>query len=309
MTPVPQSDQLGTSTQVKPSTGLDELRDTLKWLIASAAAAAAVLIATLQLKGFGQLAAAGPLRQAAAAVAAAVALGTILFVVVGGARVLATPRLSVHDLADRELKAGGVTLTLRLEPLKDRLVQDVLEQRSYLLDGSETIADFYKRYLASMSVRAAVIAGNRADLAGRHLDGAVAADRELVEIIAAQNEAKVERLEAKAQFLEAQRRFEHLIRRFPLGGFVFVVAVIAFALLIPSPTSNDPVSRPTPVSVYLKAEPVHYGFPESCDKRQLNGIAVGGTFENPIIITEEAAGCPARVLESSDLVAVPSLSP
>jgi hypothetical protein len=294
-------------TEAASSTSLDDLRDTVKWLIASAAGVTAALVATFQFKGLGQLAKAGVGRQAAAAAAAFVALTVILLVVVRGAQVLATPRLSLRDLADREFTAGGVKPKLRLEPLPDRLVQDILEQRSDLLDGNETISDFYAQYRASMSTRDAVMAGQQAELAGRKFDGKVAADVEAVNNLAALNEQKVERLETRAQFLAAQRRFARLTRGFPIGAFLFAVAIVALAWLTAPPASAAQISKPTGVLVYLKTNPATYGFPGSCHTRELSGVAVGGTFDHPIVITDKTAGCPARILNSSDLVAVPSL--
>jgi hypothetical protein len=295
--------------QVTVPTGLDDLRDTVKWLIASAAAVTAVLVAAVQFKGLGQLANAGLERQAIAAVAAFSALTVILLVVVKGAQILATPHLSLNDLADRELQAGGITLKVRIQPLPDTLIQEILERRSFLLDGQQTISDFYTEYRDLMQGRDAVVAGRTAMMAGRQLDGSIAGDRETAERLAALVEKKVERLEAEAQFLTAQDRFRRLSRWFPLGGFILVLAIVTMAILTTWPQGSVQISQPTPVTVYLKANPARYGFPASCTERELSGVAVGGTFEHPVVITNNVPGCPPTLLQStgSGIVAVPSV--
>jgi hypothetical protein len=295
--------------QAPAPAGLDSLRDTVKWLIASAAAVTAVLVAAVQFKGLGQLASANFARQVTAATAAFAALIVILLVVVKGAQILATPHLSINDLVDRELQAGGVTRNVRTSPLRDDLIQKILERRSYLLDAQQTISAFYAEYLNLLRGRDAVVAGGTAVLAGRQLDGSKQADIETAERFAALIERKVERLEGEAQFLAAQRRFRNLSRWFPFGGLVLVCAIVIMAILTTWPTTTVQISQPTRVTIYLKANPAHYGLPASCTKREFSGVAVGGTFVQPIVITSESAGCPATLLKAGNFIAMPSIKP
>ncbi len=295
--------------QVTVPTGLDDLRDTVKWLIASAAAVTAVLVAAVQFKGLGQLANADLVRQATAAVAAFTALIVILLVVVKGAQILATPHFSVNDLVDREMQAGGVALNIRVTPLQDSIIQEILERRSFLLDGKQTVSAFYSEYLDVLRGRDAVIAGGTAVMAGRQLDGGNQADREAAERSVTLIEKKVERLEEEAQFLAAQSRFRRLSRWFPLGGFVLVFAIVILAVLTTWPAASAQISQPTQVTIYLKAGPARYGFPASCTKREFSGVAIGGTFEQPIVITNKTSGCPPTLLRSGNVIAIPSMTP
>lgn len=111
------------------ATAFLNLRDTVKWMMAAAATVAAILAAGLQIKELGNLAG-SPLRLAAAAGAALVALLLVLSVVAAAVRVLAGLQPVVRDLSARELKAGASALQVRLEPVGDKLVQSKLEQRT-----------------------------------------------------------------------------------------------------------------------------------------------------------------------------------
>ena len=152
--PVATSDSSASGRRRAPDyfvAALQNLRDTVKWMIAAASVVAGVLVAGLQVKNVGNLTPA--LRAAMALLAAAVALLLVLALIASAARVLAVPRLSVRDLSARELKAGGSAVRVRLEPLSDNLVQRLLERRTYLLVQHETINEFYRDYIGILGAR------------------------------------------------------------------------------------------------------------------------------------------------------------
>ncbi len=271
-----------------PAGAFEQLRDTVKWLMTAGAALTTVLVAGLQLRDITDvLGSASTERRALALTSVGVALVLVLSVVAACARILSTPRRSIRDLADRELKAGGSPLIVRLSPLSDRLVQSILERRTYLLVGFNTIGDFYSSYQVHLQ-------SPNVDPANR--------------TAAVNMERAVERVEDWAQFLDAHLRFRRLTRWFWPGGLLLATALVTLtATTAVQSDSSVVVDDAVAVTVYLRSTPSELGFPATCRETQLEGFAIGGTFENPTLSIPGPPSCGPLTLSltSGQVVVVP----
>jgi hypothetical protein len=281
------------------------LRDTVKWMIAAASAVAAVLVAGLQIRHLGDLTASSPLRLAGAATSALVALSLALAVVAAAVRVLAVPRLSVRDLSARERKAGVPASQERLEPLKDKLVQRLLERRTYLLGRHESINDFYREYVKIQGAQQQLNGGEISQYGNRTFDPDTIEDRIALASLVHQAQRDAERLETAAQLSLAEMRFQRLADRFTPGGVLFAAAVLAFAWLTSTPQNSLEVTKPTPVLLYIK-DAAEAGLSPDCHIAELHGIAVGGTFLQPDVVTQATPDCASSVIRGgAGVVVVP----
>ena len=106
-----------------------------------------------------------------------------------------------------------------------------------------------------------------------------------------------------------ERRFRKLIFAILFGGAVVALGAGAFAVA-PEIGGQQPLSITQPTRVTITV--VGNGLGELCPRgTQLQGVAVGGTWEEPIVVTEKAGICPAQqvTLNPGQAVAVPVLEP
>lgn len=91
-----------------------------------------------------------------------------------------------------------------------------------------------------------------------------------------------------------ERRFDALKWNVRIGGILVAVGV---GLFVVAPKVAEPrtltVNKPTSVTVI--ANPGK-SFGSDCDTETLEGVAVGGTFTEPIVVTSGTSTCPARRL-------------
>lgn len=100
-------------------------------------------------------------------------------------------------------------------------------------------------------------------------------------------------------------RFRKLVHAIILGGIVIAIGVGAFVV---APKLGKPqalsITQPTQVSITVKS------LGNSCKPGTLlQGVAVGGTWDEPVVVTEEKDGCPAQkvVLNNGQAVVMPVL--
>jgi hypothetical protein len=102
-----------------------------------------------------------------------------------------------------------------------------------------------------------------------------------------------------------ERRFSGLKWSVRVGGILVAVGVGLFAL---APKKAEPkaldVDEPTTVSIVVH-KPKAFG--PDCAAERLSGVAVGGSWSRPIVVTEPTASCPGRrlTLDKSTGLAVP----
>jgi hypothetical protein len=112
---------------------------------------------------------------------------------------------------------------------------------------------------------------------------------------AGQLEAASSQLIAFANQRVIERRFRVLRRSVQLGGIAVLIGVGAFALAPkfaqPSPLA---VAKPTQVTIFVKL-PSKFG--PTCTAAQLNGIAIGGDWDEPVVVTDASKGCRVTKLD------------
>jgi hypothetical protein len=105
-----------------------------------------------------------------------------------------------------------------------------------------------------------------------------------------------------------EHKFTRLKRAVRIGGIAVAVGVGSF-VLAPNFSTGTPlaITQPTPVSIRIISDKFAAGCPSGM---LLQGVAVGGTWEKPIVATEAQGSCGARqvTLDSRQAIAVPRVS-
>jgi hypothetical protein len=105
-----------------------------------------------------------------------------------------------------------------------------------------------------------------------------------------------------------EHQFSRLKTAVRIGGLAVGAGVASFVLAPKLSTEIPlPVTQPTPVSVQVTSDK----FGPDCPRGTLlQGVAVGGTWEKPIVVTEAQGTCGARqvTLNSGQAIAVPQVS-
>lgn len=182
------------------------IRDTAKWLIASAAAIGAALIAGSQLSSIGRLEAGWPTTEATArlwvATAGALAgLAAVVFAITAALRVLLPVQVLIADLAESWDNPGPDM----------RPVVDFFRRRPKFLQGTATPAD---------------LIGRRARLVEKlGTNGAPADLRERIEAM----DRRIEAVEDVASNRALTAAFERCLRRLLVAAVVAAAGIVAFA--------------------------------------------------------------------------------
>ncbi len=103
-----------------------------------------------------------------------------------------------------------------------------------------------------------------------------------------------------------EQRFRVLKSSVQYGGAAVLAGVALFALA-PKLAQERPLSVTAPTKIHITVkQPGKFG--RSCTMRELTGVAIGGSWDEPIVITDAAAGCPVTrlVLKSSIGLAIPA---
>lgn len=212
---------------------LADLRSTLKWLVSSAGATAAVLTAGLQLSGLDGLTTTSAII---ASLASAIAIGLALTLLVAAARVLATPRPTSTEISNRELNTEHAMDMARVEPLEDPFVQWIRENSGRLLGTSRTVTEVCTRQHDAQRVLRELRSGvssrwHNQPLKPDDLDAQRRIDAELQEacdVLAGVEDA--------SHYYLSRSKFDAMMRCFPWGAGLFVAAVVIFAFISSSRT-------------------------------------------------------------------------
>lgn len=277
-----------------------QLYETVKWMIGACAAIAAIIAGTVQFKGLGDL---GFWQVVAGGACAVCALVLVILAIARAGAVLTTPRLSAAELTDIEVTSLGVSDAPFVGAIKNPLVREIREQKSYLLDGFESIEEYYDQYLELRDKRRLV--------EGAVLERSTPPSSELPELlsrIAAQEVRAadgVKRLEDTAQLLEAQARFKRLTFWLLPGGILFIVAVIMFGVIVTGQAASPRVTSPIRANVYV-LDPRAMGLSSTCVAKMLTGAIIGGRLAEPDVVVDAIPGCPgAKFAGGKGYVAVP----
>jgi hypothetical protein len=271
---------------------LETLRSTVKWLVASAGAVAAAIIAGAQLVDYSNRSLCGAVL---AATAVAVALTATLLLLARAARILTVPRPTATDLANAEITAGALDEKRRATgQIGDSKVEWLLANTTYLLAGHSTVSDLLAAY-----------SGAQADAATNPSDDG--ARRRVVEL-----QHQISTVEEAAHYRDTSESYSGLMREFTPGAIAFIIAVLVFAIsgLFVKPTPDrptNPVTEPIPVEVVdLSPSP---GTPTECATR--DGVAIGGTLTTPTVALAPVGHCPAETVVGGkpNLVVIPRIPP
>jgi hypothetical protein len=289
-----------------------QLRTTARWLIGGAASVAAILVAGLQLEDLAGLDDRHwwvlPLAFLAALVALA-AVGRTLYQAAG---VLAAPRYSINDLERRDLADHGNFPKARIENPETPLIEYLIVERGpELLGARDAIWRLTTDYNSALE---GLDKAQKVDVGSRNYDPDVAADAAALRRISVDLQQRIHRVCDAAERWETQRRYDRLIDHLPLIGGLFVAGIFAFAWLTTlSPQQRAALVDPIQVQVTVPNDDTaleQAGLDRGCANKVLSGVAVGGTLDAPIVITQAQDGCPAhKITDSDSLVVLPIVDP
>jgi hypothetical protein len=266
---------------------LENLRSTVKWLVAAAGAVVAAIITGAQLVNYSDR---NLLGAGLAAAAVVIALSLTIVLLVRTAKILTVPRPTVIDLANAEIPAGALDKDRRESgQISDSDVLWLIARKTYLLGTYETVTDLLKAY----DDAATEVDNNASDPAARQL---------LSDL-----RQRIGTVEEAAHYRDMSNAYKSLLRKFWRGAAWFILAVVVFSVSgllrkeAPEKPSN-PVTKPIPVRVFITdtARPT----PPQCRDRV--GVAVGGTLTSATVVMPPAAECAAATLTpQSGAVVIP----
>ena len=291
----------------------ENLAGTLKWLVASAGAIAVAVVAGLQLTSLQELRAWAALIAILGAVLALSSVGIVLF---GAARVLALQTSTVTELVNREAKFGllqddGLAAMEKIAA-EDPVLKWVYERRTLLMGDSRSVTELYTdEFVASGNTLAALARNETRTLAGRDLRPDQPADIAWVRTKQAQAEGHIQLIEAAVACQQRFEAYQHLVTRIKRLAVWFVLGIFVFALapVLGSAPKATEFTHPIPAQIHvIDAELA--GVPQNCPAI-LKGQIVGGTLQDPVVVTEPVGACPAlRLTAGPDaLIVIPEAIP
>lgn len=261
------------SSRVAVENHVAHLNESLKWVVASAGAVAAVIVTSLQL----QAPRLGAGAAAAFWLAAIAAIGSALALLLAAVSVLCTQRLTCADLARREVRANRLSGKPPVGGDTDAMVSWVQDEGGPTLLGS---------------------ASSVTELIQRTQRGT--------------DEQRAESL-GRLQLIESSlhlHRVQRALRSIRLWGFsgaaVFALGVAGLATVPAFGMAQEqvPVNEPVRVDVSV-VDPNATDIPPKCGE-QLRGVAIGGTWDDPRLALMGTPTCEPMELEHSDgLVVTP----
>ena len=220
-------------------------------------------------------------------------------ILVTAARVLVTRGLTLSDIALREVHLLG----RQLKPGQDisdldPMLKSLAGRRGDLFAAAiPDVLTFKNVYEEARQKAAKFRGGASVTLAGIPYSPSDPKAKEQLETLVSDYQIHADRLVDAAQLYLAQRAFRRLIRALWVFGGLAIVGVIIFIVLT-SKTSSAPVTSPTPVVVLIAEHPsradlLAAGLAQGCVGRTLTGVAVGGSYDQPLVVTKPAPSCPA----------------
>ncbi|MGK5630641.1 hypothetical protein [Streptomyces sp. URMC 123] len=267
------------------------IRAAARWLTTAFAAVGAVLAAGLQLGSLGGLSEEAPWRLLVALAAVLLALLGVGWVIVQAAHVLITPDLTWTDLfVNHEIPA--YERRGRAQPL-------LRAGRSHL-----AFDDLLSQLRTASALEPVPFEGTAA-LRGRlaRARERAAADPEdpVAERAVAELEEAVALCLTRANAWQSRRLYRSLIRTLLIGGTLTAGCLVLFAWATnPPPDPSPRVTKPVAVRVHVTAEPkilAEMGLGTDCRERTLQGFAIGGRLDEPLVAVAPTGACTAARLK------------
>lgn len=280
-----------------------DVRAAARWLMGASASVVAVLVAGLQLRDFTDIGQVGPGALLLAILAALISLASVAWTLYSAAAVLAAPRRSIDELATLDRADNGNFPKIRLDspasPLMNHLVVD---RRIDLLGRSrqaiwQLTSDRAKVHKAL--TRPPSEGGNvKIGTSSYKLDDP--SDKAALVALAHDLDRRAQLIVDAAMSFETRVRYNRLVKGMKLSGGLFVLSLSGLIFLQSLAPTPMKATSPTNVRVFPAVSN------DSCDGKTLEGVAVGGTMDAPVVVLPSQAGCPAKKLTDTEgLVVVP----
>lgn len=289
--------QEGAHESVDRSQELESIRSAARWLVAAAAAVAAVIMAGLQVSAVTKID--GPASRMVVAVAAAVLGATAAgWILVRAARVLVSPAWTLGKLTglertqperwrehpiNRELQGSKSLLTTGRELVLGeiyRAQRELFVATTTLQEtGSATVSTSLS---PSTSACSPVVYDANSDTDERRLQQRLATVTEIAGRIA-----------ETANLAETRQRYHTLVRDLRIAGVLLIACFLTFTLAS-APADGAPVT--TPLKVELRFVPnqdalAEADLPRGCAGLSIEAIALGGTLEEPVVTSVQKPSC------------------
>jgi hypothetical protein len=251
-----------------PADETQAVRAAAQWTVAAAGAVVAVLVAGLQIGDIGKLMKAWP-ALIVALLAFVTAVTLVGHVIRMAGEVLVVSRTTISDLLRQQnrqiMEQSRQDPATPADPNAEHVLNEINDEKAWLLDGEETVADLFNRYR-----HACRGSGDEANRLRARLDAVTAFAQ------ATLTRAAYQRLQAT------------LTGR---PGGAFVLAVIVFAVALGWPVTEPPaVTTAYRLDVLLTGSPTALrkaGLAKTCRPgTRLTGVALGGNLAVPEVITE-----------------------
>jgi hypothetical protein len=283
---------------------LGSIQTTAKWIVGAAAVVLGALIGGLQLKDLGPLREASLLPLFVACLACLAAIAGVGWILVAAARVLIMQGLTLSDIARREVQVR--VIRGRMRPGErvsdyDPLLRSLYKRKIDLLpDTIDDVLTFRNTYDNISKGADLVRSGTPAVLKGVTYDPGDTIAVARLETLVSEYRERAERLVGAAHLYLAQRAFRRLIKALWVGGIVAVIGIVVFILTTTHPNLTSPVTTPVQVHVVIaKNAPRHdlaaAGLAPACAGQTLTGVAIGGSYAEPVVVTSQTPSCPAQL--------------
>lgn len=286
----------------------ENLSSTLKWLMASGGAIAAVIVAGLQLTSLKDLQLWAALLAEAGVAVALFSVGGMLL---GASRVLAVDAPTITELSNADLINPGPHSAASEDPLR-RVLHWVQERRTSLLGDAASVTELYTDgIVGARKALEHLRRKERFHWAGRDLSPDSASDLAWVEAQYAANSGLIDQLEVAVSYWVKRTAYVNLIEKSRGLFMLFLAGILLFAIApVLGPTAAaSRVDAPLPAQVYVR-DGKAAGLPSTCPAT-LSGQIVGGPLDRPTVVTAPTGTCPALKLTADNeaLIVVPDASP
>lgn len=297
---------------------LDSIQSTTKWIVGGAAATVGVLLAGLQLKDLGAVREDSALQLGVGIVGCVIAVVGAGFILIAASRVLIMGGLTLGALAHREINvltkyANQMPAGKRISDF-DPLLSWIDDHRNELLPhATRQILDFKRVYQDLSAALSQVRQGHEATVDGVTYgtdERSIARLQAMVE----EYHLKADTLLDAAHLFLAREAFQRLLRMLWVSGTLTVAGLLAFVLAT-TRSQAVVVSAPLPVEVLIRQDVSQdvlalNNLAATCAGKTVTGVAIGGNYAEPVVVTTAVPGCPAtRVKISGDIgLAIPQVA-
>ncbi|GLW11978.1 hypothetical protein Misp01_71060 [Microtetraspora sp. NBRC 13810] len=282
-----------------------DLRIAARWLVAASASVAAALVAGVQLRNFADLGDVGQWAVAVGLLAILTALASVVWTLYSAAAVLTVRRRSIGELAELDRLDNGNFPDHRLEAPRSALVSHlVVERRTNLLGMSRDAIWQLSRDHAIAHQASTLPQTTEMVRIGTHVyDPRDPLDNTALANLALDLDRRVQCVVDAAASFETQQRYHRLTRRMKLLGIPFVASVLILLWL--QTLTPKLMNVKTPISVHIVTP---RSGQDPCAGKVLEGVAVGGTMDAPIVVLHAQAGCSARKLtDTQEFIVIPRI--